>query len=261
MAKSKKKKRTTRPEGFDPNEARRQRLEARRQAKAEALAAARKRQIRDRIIRAVLILGAAAFAIWFFFLRGLGPSEIRGHPVERLSATGAFDHLAAGEPTTYETSPPVSGAHAPQPTACGVYASPIEDEVQVHNLEHGTVAIQYKPDLDPEQIKQIEEIVRSYDSHVLSAPYPQMESPITVTSWGRMMKLDSVDEPAIREYIEVFGQKAPEDVDCDNTADDSFEPAPSPTESPIIETPAPSPERSPGRDGDDRRNKRAGKDD
>lgn len=255
MAKSKKKKRPARPEGFDPNEARRQRLDARRQAKAEALAAARKRQIRERIIRVVLILGAAVVAVWFFFLRGLGPSEIGGHAVERLGATGSGDHLAQGETTTYDSSPPVSGVHAVQPTACGTHASPIPDEVQVHNLEHGVVAIQYKPDLAPEQIEQIEDIVQSYDSHVLSAPYPEMETPIAVTSWGRMMRLDSVDEPAIREYIEVFGKKGPEDLPCENTADESYEAAPSPTLSPAIETPAPG--RSPGKDGG---KKRSGKD-
>src|SRR3712207_9572269 len=55
-----------------------------------------------------------------------------------------------------------------------------------------------------------EEIVGEYESHVISAPYPDMEHYIAVSSWSRMMPLDELDAGAIREYIDAFRDKGPE---------------------------------------------------
>ena len=48
----------------------------------------------------------------------------------------------------YPTSPPAGGAHDAAWLDCGVYDEPIRDENAVHDLEHGTVWISYRPDLD-----------------------------------------------------------------------------------------------------------------
>ncbi len=76
-----------------------------------------------------------------------------------------------------------------------------------------------------------------------------METPIAVTAWANVMRLQTLDEEAIREFIDVFreGGQAPEAFqDCDNEADEDFEPAtPAPGETvpgaspPPGETPAP----------------------
>lgn len=210
-------------QGVDANERKRERLEARRAAKAEAVARARARQRRETLVRWLIVAGLVAVGVWFFFIRTLGPDEFNGHPVEEFSLAGVQQHLAPGETTTYPTKPPVSGEHAGQPAGCGTYAEQIADEVQVHTLEHGAVGVQYAPDLDPEQIERIEAIVSDYDTHTFSAPYEGMESPIAVTSWGRMMRLDEVDEEAIRAYIDEFREQGPEKQACPNTQDQTFE--------------------------------------
>lgn len=237
MAK-KKKRRDRRPGGPDPQELRQQRLEARREAKAREMAERRRRMQRERLVRLVSIVAIAGLVFWFIFLRDRAPTEINGNAIETLSVSGLNEHTR--ETIPYETSPPVSGPHAPNTVPCGIHGQPIQNEVQVHMLEHGAVGVQYRPDLDMAEIRSIEEIVDGYDSHVFSAPYPEMETPIAVTSWARIMRLDELDEDAIAQYVDRFRDRGPEanqpcPMDVNQPyeppeADDAAEPTPAPGE-------------------------------
>jgi hypothetical protein len=251
----KKSRKKTRPPGYDPNEARRQRLEARRKAREEEVRKKVQAQRRERWIRrgALLLLFVGIF--WFVFGRNLRPDTIAGNELDNFSETVAQPNHV-NEPVSYEMSPPVVGQHSASVINCGTYAQTPPNEQFVHALEHGTVGILYKPDeVPPEDIASIEELVREYDSHVLSAPYPNMEeSPIAVTSWGEMMRLNSFDAGDTREYIETFINKGPEKVACPMTVTDSFEPAPEETpgeEQTPEETPGeePTPEEGNGNGG------------
>lgn len=253
MAKKNKKK--NRPEGFDPNERKRERIEARRQAKAEALERRRKAERRERIVRRIGILALALFALWFFFIRGGVPDEIRGHEIEHYS-TSAGNPTHIDTPVTYEMSPPVSGQHAPSPLDCGTYGEVLPNENLVHSLEHGAVAVLYQPTISQEEVLQIEKLVANYDSHTISAPYEgEMETPIAVVAWANIMRLDRFDEAAATEFIEAFraGGQAPEAFqECPNDADDDFEVPESPEPSPGTEpSPATSPTGNQGGDGPD----------
>ncbi|MDQ3660250.1 MAG: DUF3105 domain-containing protein [Actinomycetota bacterium] len=223
MAKKKAKPRRRSSSGAADHERRQQRLEQRRREKERALEQARRAAARRRAIRAALLAAIFAALVLWFFTRGGAPDSFGGHEVQQLSTDGMNQHTDAS--VDYETSPPVSGAHAPQAVPCGVYGEPIPDEAQVHNLEHGAVGIQYRPDLDPEEIERIEAIVGEYDSNVFSAPYPGLETPVVVSSWGRLMELDQVDEAAARDYVDAFAGNGPErNQSCDNTQDEPFEP-------------------------------------
>jgi hypothetical protein len=247
------KNRKNRPEGLNPQELRQQRLEARRIQKEQALAEKRKREQRARLIRllALAVLGLALF--WFVFLRGRGPSEINGNPIETLSTSGGGLHT--NEDVSYESAPPVSGEHRNGAPGCGTYGQQLEDELQVHALEHGAVGIQFAPDLAPEEIKSIEELVGTYEKDVFSAPYEGMQTPVTVTSWGRKMQLDAWDEDSARQYIEEFSGGGPEGSaeNCDGTESDSFTPAgeatPAPGETPATVPSSPAGDEEPPAEG------------
>ena len=241
MAKKRSRKKSP-TSGAEAQERRRQRLEARREAKAREAAARRRRQQRERVVRWLSIAAVLGVAFWFLFLRGRGPSEIEGHPVSSFSATGVGQHVQGT--VEYETTPPVAGAHASAPAPCGVHAQPIPNENLVHTLEHGGVGLLYTPEVSEDDIAQIESIVRDFETHVFSAPYPAMETPIAVVSWGRIMRLGELDASAMREYIDAFRDDGPEDQDCPNTQDAPFGELPSPRPSPER---SPSPERD--RDG------------
>ncbi len=59
-------------------------------------------------------------------------------------STESRAHLNPGEPTPiYQTNPPTSGAHDPNPWPPGVFDNPIPTAREVHSLEHGYIVIHY----------------------------------------------------------------------------------------------------------------------
>ena len=234
MAKKKgsSKKRRSAPPGVDPNERRRERLEARRRAKAEAIAAQQRAERRARMIRLAFYGAIFALAIWFFFLRESGrPDEIAGHPVESFSTAGQNDHAAEGETVTYETSPPVAGRHAPSPFPCGTYAEPVPNENLVHSLEHGAVYALYPPSLPVEQVSTLEGLAaeQGWEENFLVAPYdgemPE-DTLVSVGGWGHRMDLPEIEVSAIVEFYDEFEGTGTSEagLGCPNDSDQEFEP-------------------------------------
>jgi Protein of unknown function (DUF3105) len=91
-------------------------------------------------VAVALIGGLAAFVV-------TRPDPLEGADITAYPDLGV-EHLAAGDPgPEYNSNPPTSGPHAPQPAACGIYREPVTDIQQVHTLEHGAIIVQYDPSL------------------------------------------------------------------------------------------------------------------
>lgn len=148
---------------------------------------------------------------------------------EELSEVQTFpnmgqDHLTEGEtPPDYNSSPATSGDHSPTAAQCGIYTSGVPDHIQVHNLEHGTVVIQYQPELDATEIRALQDYARTKSSHILVAPRAGLQDPVVITSWTRMLGLQSADIETIDVYYEEFAFSGPEvGVPCAFAVDQSL---------------------------------------
>jgi hypothetical protein len=104
----------------------------------------------------------------------------------------------------YNSTPPTSGPHLPQLANWGVHTEPIPNELQVHNLEDGGVMVQYNCDDCGDLVSQLTSLVRRYPEHVVLAPYPDMDSRVALTAWGRIDKLDQFDSERIRSFIDAY---------------------------------------------------------
>jgi hypothetical protein len=143
---------------------------------------------------AVLVL--AALLAW---------QNLRPMPGEAAEDLGNR-HLAEGETYDgYNTTPPTSGPHYQSKASDGVHTEPVPNELQLHNLEDGAVMVQYNcPDECDELAEQLALIVSRYDSDVILAPYPTMESRIALTAWTRIDRLQEFDEDRIVDFIDAY---------------------------------------------------------
>jgi len=129
-------------------------------------------------------------------------------PGDAVSIMGQ-QHVAPGsEVDPYNSNPPTSGPHA-GPAPWGVNNNKVLDENAIHNIEHGGIWISYK-NLDEESIAKLEDIARNNSQSVLLSPREENDSNIAVASWGRLMKLDTVDKEQINEFIRRNINRSPE---------------------------------------------------
>ena len=124
-------------------------------------------------------------------------------------AQDASPHIAevTSPHAPYSTDPPTSGPHVSKLPNWGLHTTTIDKELQVHSLEDGGVVVNYQPDLDKAVVTQLEQLITSYDSEVVLAPYPGLTSPIVLTAWTRMQKFTTFDEAGLRRFIDAFRGK------------------------------------------------------
>ncbi|MFT6399088.1 MAG: hypothetical protein ACJAYU_003851 [Bradymonadia bacterium] len=130
------------------------------------------------------------------------------------------------EPTliTYETTPPTAGPHRGAWGVWGEYEF-MPPQRYIHNLEHGGIAFLYNPCLGDEVLDQLREFARAWPAddggefRWILTPYPELETAISVVSWGQAYTADCVDTDEISAFIADNYRTAPEDVARDGSYD------------------------------------------
>lgn len=105
----------------------------------------------------------------------------------------------------YAQNPPAGGKHNPVWQNCGFYDSPVRSENAVHSMEHGAVWITYQPDLPKGQVDKLRDLAHG-QTYVLVSPYPDLPSPVVASAWGKQVKLQSAEDPALEQFVSAFSQ-------------------------------------------------------
>lgn len=117
------------------------------------------------------------------------------------------DHIAPTTPEPdYKTNPPTSGDHVDEQQADGAYRETPPPVSFVHSLEHGRLAIQYRPDLpEPGQLELIGLFDTIYGGTLLF-PNPDMPYLVAATTWTNLLGCRTHRAASTLGAIQAFGK-------------------------------------------------------
>jgi hypothetical protein len=129
-------------------------------------------------------------------------------------------HVPDSEEVTYETNPPTSGNHNPNPAADGAYTTPLSKDTGnvrnfVHSMEHGRIEIHYSPDLPEAQQLALKGIFDEDPAGMIMFPDLDMPYAVAVTAWTHLVGCQSYDPlflDVIRNFRDTYRGNAPEPV-------------------------------------------------
>ena len=168
--------------------------------------------------KGLIIVIAVVVVVGFMQLTQKSPEQIEfEQQVEVVSLDGKVeefpiegrDHVSAGTSVEYQTNPPTSGDHLAQAENWGIYDKEIDDKAGVHSMEHGGIWISYK-DIGAEERQILEEIGKENSQSTVVSPRSGNDNQIVVASWGKLIRLESVDKALIQKYIDTYKNQAPE---------------------------------------------------
>jgi hypothetical protein len=135
-----------------------------------------------------------------------------GEPIPIVA--NAQEHVEDGTVVEYNSDPPTSGPHYAVPQSPGFYDEVIPDGHIVHSMEHGYIIVWYDCDqLSADDCETLKKDIQNFVSgraKTIGLPRSGMETPIALTSWGRLLRLDEWDANAAREFHRANLNKAPE---------------------------------------------------
>ncbi|MGH3034494.1 MAG: DUF3105 domain-containing protein [Gaiellaceae bacterium] len=163
----------------------------------------------------VIVLAAAGVGIAMALG---GPGAIEESTVCKLQSFSDQGRNHISEPSEgfeYNSTPPTSGEHYPQPDApviWNVYDQPLDQTALVHNLEHGGVVVQYGSGVSEATVGAIVDWYGDDPRGLVVAPLPPeleeekpaLEGRIAVTAWTHLMTCSAFEEAAFDEFLDRY---------------------------------------------------------
>jgi hypothetical protein len=208
----------------EPSPARAERKEEARKEREARIRRARRRVLLRRLSRVGIVVVLATLIAGFIYWRGEESRRQRAEAAEaaeRLGCSQVEDlpeegrqHLAAGEqPPDYATTPGTSGKHNGQPLPADprVYDQPFDANLEaraVHNLEHGSVLLYYRPQDDagvPKSVVDALADLANAEDQVILAPYPDLpdEQSLAFAAWTHLRSCPTVTADDADDVIAV----------------------------------------------------------
>jgi len=150
--------------------------------------------------------------VWLSDQKGTENIEKLTKPLmgEKIADMGAI-HVDRGEEhLAYNSNPPTSGPHWAGVAGPGIKYEIVPDELVLHSMEHGAAVVWYRDDLSQEDIDRVKTAFNNSSGKKIMLARQNLDVPVALTSWGYLLKLDSIDEEKIQEFIETNNDRAPE---------------------------------------------------
>lgn len=181
----------------------------------------RRQKMKSNLMRgalAIIVLGIVGVFVW----QGARPASAIGEEVE--VSPDYVNHIEEGiDPGPFPSNPPAGGRHYASTFDAGFYE---EDSAQAqlaypegyigHNLEHGYVVFWYNcaslSESECGVLKSgIQAVMDDFGGVKLIAfPWPSLDVPVAMTSWGRIQRFASFDPRTAATFIQANLNKAPE---------------------------------------------------
>lgn len=186
----------------------------------------RRGRARNLVIGGVIALAAVAGIAWLARQSRARESgaTVPIPQVQAVEEMAEVRHVAEGaDPGPYNSDPPTSGKHYATQAFAGFNDVGDLDSFGdfpagylVHSLEHGYVIFWYNCDvLSEDECEDLKDEIRRVmgrvaDFKVIAFPWPSIEEPVVMTSWGRLLRFDEFDADVAEQYVKNFRNQAPE---------------------------------------------------
>lgn len=166
-----------------------------------------------RLLLAGGIVAAVAVVVALVIVLGGSTSAVDATGEEIPIMADASQHVDVGVEVDYSTNPPTSGPHYSSPTPPGFYDEPVADGNLVHSLEHGYVIFWYDcSQLSDDACEALKDDIRGAATGAkrIAVPREGMDTPLALTTWGRLLRLEAFDQQAVNQFVRANIGKAPE---------------------------------------------------
>ncbi|MDQ2630877.1 MAG: DUF3105 domain-containing protein [Actinomycetota bacterium] len=117
------------------------------------------------------------------------------------------EHIPASAPEPrYKTNPPTSGDHVEEQQADGAYRETPPPVSVVHSLEHGRLAIQYRPDLPERAQLELIGLFNTMYGGILFFPNPNMPYLVAATTWTKLLACPRYQGAETLVALRAFGK-------------------------------------------------------
>jgi|SRR3989344_2159694 len=160
------------------------------------------------LLTLVIIFGGT----WLSSREGIKTQAKLSKPLmgEKMPDMGAVHVARDKSHPEYNSNPPTSGWHWAGVAGPGIKTEPVPDELVLHSMEHGAAVVWYREGLDPSEIEKIKVAFNNASGKKIMLPRENLDVPVALTSWGYLLKLETVDEAKITEFIVTNNDRAPE---------------------------------------------------
>ena len=180
---------------------------------------------------AVAVAAIAAVAVLATVVLGGGSNstddELRaaGCTITKKPALGRQHVVKLKQGFKYNTFPPTTGPHFPSPAPYDFYSEPVEQYRLVHNLEHGSIIVQYGSDVPQSTVEQIREWYLKDPNGIVVAPLPALKGKVVFEAWtspdvapgqapgpgeGVLASCPSFDAGNADAFVDTYGFRGPE---------------------------------------------------